>query len=223
MEHSTCTLDLSSDEESRDRLRDERGKENVPPMDDISQTRVSLTASASNLGSISRREELEAKEMKMRVKQQQRKKREAEEGAIDVDRAPLGEMRKEDFYADGCDEKSVFVILPDPEPEVVAEAETVVEGEAEVQEKSEPTEHEQPLPESGNRAYTPGKGKGNGKGKGKGKGKDVGDEIDIEGLMQKRVVEPIEKPEVDFVVWDRAAGYGGEAALFGVYADFVRT
>lgn len=31
MEHSTLTLDLSSDEESEKRLHDERGKENMPP------------------------------------------------------------------------------------------------------------------------------------------------------------------------------------------------
>ncbi|KAJ8071183.1 hypothetical protein OCU04_001522 [Sclerotinia nivalis] len=182
MEHSTCTLDISSDEESLTRMRDERGKENVPPLDDISQTRTSMTAFASSSStsmSMSRRDDMEIREMKMKVKMQQRKRREMEEGVIDVDRSPLGEMRKEDFYGEGCDEKSVFVILPDPEPEVLVEdeAEEIIEGPSEQEEQtSEPM------------TFTSGKGKGK--------------EIDIDFLMQKKVVEPIEKPEADFVVWE---------------------
>lgn len=50
MEHSTCTLDLSSDEESRVRERDERGKENVPPQDDVSQTRTAVTSRMDVVG-----------------------------------------------------------------------------------------------------------------------------------------------------------------------------
>lgn len=194
MEHSTCTLDISSDEESLTRMRDERGKENVPPLDDISQTRTSLTAFASGSSSsmsMSRKDEIDIREMKMRIKMQQKKRREMEEGAIDVDRSPLGEMRKEDFYAEGCDEKSVFVILPDPEPEYEAEAEASVAEEpvsSEREEQIPEPETFNPLPEPVLAAYTPGKGKGK--------------EIDIDFLMQKRVVEPIEKPEADFVVWE---------------------
>ena len=197
MEHSTGILDISSDEETLTRLRDERGKENVPPLDDISQTRTSLTAFASSSStSMSRKDEMEIREMKMRIKMQQKKRREMEEGAIDVDRAPLGEMRKEDFYAEGCDEKSVFIILPDPEPEAsVEEEEAEKEAEAPLEEEEEQVPEPQstiPLPEPVSKAYTPGKGKGKGKGK----------EIDIEFLMQKKVVEPMEKPEADFVVWE---------------------
>lgn len=194
MEHSTCTLDISSDEESLTRMRNERGKENVPPLDDISQTRTSLTAFASGSSasvSMSRRDEMDIREMKMRIKMQQKKRREMEEGAIDVDRSPLGEMRKEDFYAEGCDEKSVFVILPDPEPEYTTEVEASVAEEAGSSEQEEQISEPQtfsPLPEPVLTAYTPGKGKGN--------------EIDIDFLMQKRVVEPIEKSEADFVVWE---------------------
>ncbi|KAK6609331.1 hypothetical protein H4I96_03262 [Botrytis cinerea] len=197
MEHSTGILDISSDEETLTRLRDERGKENVPPLDDISQTRTSLTAFASSSStSVSRKDEMEIREMKMRIKMQQKKRREMEEGAIDVDRAPLGEMRKEDFYAEGCDEKSVFIILPDPEPEAsVEEEEAEKEAEAPLEEEEEQVPEPQstiPLPEPVSKAYTPGKGKGKGKGK----------EIDIKFLMQKKVVEPMEKPEADFVVWE---------------------
>ncbi|CAD6443449.1 74bd1066-ed0e-47e5-a103-870eb762b47a [Sclerotinia trifoliorum] len=181
MEHSTCTLDISSDEESLTRMRDERGKENVPPLDDISQTRTSMNtfaSSSSTSSSMSRRDEMEIREMKLKVKMQ-RKRREMEEGVIDVDRSPLGEMRKEDFYGEGCDEKSVFVILPDPEPQVLVEdeAEEVIEGPSEQEEQiSEPT------------TITSDKGKGKG--------------IDIDFLVQKKIVEPIEQPEADFVVWE---------------------
>ncbi|TGO69991.1 hypothetical protein BOTNAR_0005g00730 [Botryotinia narcissicola] len=198
MEHSTGILDISSDEETLTRLRDERGKENVPPLDDISQTRTSLTAFASSSSmSTSRKDDMEIREMKMRIKMQQKKRREMEEGAIDVDRAPLGEMRKEDFYAEGCDEKSVFIILPDPEPEVSVEEEeeeAEKETEAPLEQKEQIPEPQTttPLPEPVSTAYAPGKGKGKGKGK----------EIDIEFLMQKKVVEPMEKPEADFVVWE---------------------
>lgn len=195
MEHSTCTLDISSDEESLTRLRDERGKENVPPLDDISQTRTSLTAFASTSStSLSHRNEMDIREMKMRVKMQQKKRREIEEGAIDVDRSPLGEMRREDFYAEGCDEKSVFVILPDPEPEheVNASAEGKVKAVPSAQEEasecqtSPPVSEPEPVPS------------------GKGKGK----EIDIDFLMQKKVSEPIEKPEADFIVWESGSAKG---------------
>ncbi|KAF7959934.1 hypothetical protein EAE96_001537 [Botrytis aclada] len=194
MEHSTGILDISSDEETLTRLRDERGKENVPPLDDISQTRTLLTAFASSSSmSMSRKDDVEIREMKMRIKMQQKKRREIEEGAIDVDRAPLGEMRKEDFYAEGCDEKSVFIILPDPEPEVsVEEEETEKETEVPLEQEEQIPEPQITitLPEPVSMAYTPGKGKGKGK------------EIDIEFLMQKKVVEPMEKPEADFVVWE---------------------
>ncbi|KAB8303643.1 hypothetical protein EYC80_005037 [Monilinia laxa] len=183
MEHSTCTLDISSDEESLTRLRDERGKENVPPLDDISQTRTSISTFASTSStSMSHRNEVDIKEMKMRVKMQQKKRREIEEGAIDVDRLPLGEMRKEDFYAEGCDEKSVFVILPDPEPEHEVKMEAVPFAQEQT------LESQKSLPVSGTEPVSIGKGKGK--------------EIDIDFLMQKKVSEPIEKPEADFIVWE---------------------
>ncbi|ESZ96244.1 hypothetical protein SBOR_3402 [Sclerotinia borealis F-4128] len=198
MEHSTCTLDISSDEESLSRMRDDRGKENVPPLDDISQTRTSLTAFASSSNSasvsMSNRDEMKIREMKMRIKMQQRKRREMEDGVIDVDRSPLGEMKKEDFYAEGCDEKSVFVILPDPEPEYEAEPLAEVEADpSELEQEEEQTSEPQislplPEPEPVSMASTPGKGKGK--------------EIDIGLLMQKEDIELIEKPEADFVVWE---------------------
>ncbi|PQE07043.1 thymidylate kinase protein [Rutstroemia sp. NJR-2017a BBW] len=156
MEHSTCTLDISSDEESALRVREfeKCEKENIPPVDDISQTRLMTTASTSEESMV-------------------------DVNAIDVDRAPLGEMKKEDFYAEGCDERSVFIVFPDPE-----EAET----------DTEDASSSMPVPEPEKLV----------------KGKERERETEIDLLMQKRVVEEIEKPEDDFVVWESGSAKGDE-------------
>ncbi|PQE24667.1 thymidylate kinase protein [Rutstroemia sp. NJR-2017a WRK4] len=173
MEHSTCTLDISSDEESALRVREfeKCEKENIPPVDDISQTRLMTTASTSE-GSM-------GMSMKMKTKMQRKRREAVDVNAIDVDRAPLGEMKKEDFYAEGCDERSVFIVFPDPE-----EAET----------DTEDASSSMPVPEREKLV----------------KGKERERETEIDLLMQKRVVEEIEKPEDDFVVWESGSAKGDE-------------
>ena len=99
MEHSTCTLDISSDEESVARMRDERGKENIPPLDDVSQTRGGVVSGSA--------EAYSAANLKMKSF---RHRRDLEEGVIEIDRSPLGEMPAEDFYAEGCDGESVVIV-----------------------------------------------------------------------------------------------------------------
>ncbi|KAG5665413.1 hypothetical protein KAF25_009538 [Fusarium avenaceum] len=93
LQHSTCVLDISSDEESeRKRNRDRaegRDKENVPPPDDISQTRRAPRA---------------------------------DDMIIEKERVALGEMNTADFFAEGCDETSV-IIVPEDEPETQTQAE----------------------------------------------------------------------------------------------------
>lgn len=177
MEHSTCTLDISSDEESAARMKDERGKENVPPVDDISQTRTTITgevdAAESSMANLKARSRT------------YRRQREIDDGACDIDRAPLGEMPAEDFYAEGCDGSSVFIIPTESDPaESEEDAEAVpmtFDFIAEV----------------------------------KGKGK----EIDVEALMQKddfvsarkaALLEPIEKAEEGFEVWESGSAKGDE-------------
>jgi hypothetical protein len=98
LQHSTCVLDISSDEESQRKLNRDRAegrdKENVPPPDDISQTRRAPRA---------------------------------DEMIVEKERVALGEMNTADFYAEGCDETSViFVPEDEPVPEVNATA-TVAE------------------------------------------------------------------------------------------------
>lgn len=108
MEHGACCLDISSDEESAARAREERGKENVAPIDDVSQ--VSLARSGAGVVS----EETEGAELAVEAEvarplrkgletKQRRSRKVLEEGAIEVDRKPLGEMAAEEFWAEGCD------------------------------------------------------------------------------------------------------------------------
>lgn len=98
LQHSTCRLDISSDEEcqrkaSRDKAEG-RGKENVPPADDVSQTSVRRATTMS-------------------------------EGGMEYEkpRTALGDLNVEDFYAEGCDPTSVFIVPEDEDDG------TVVDGE----------------------------------------------------------------------------------------------
>ncbi|CVL00572.1 uncharacterized protein FMAN_09969 [Fusarium mangiferae] len=92
LQHSTCVLDISSDEESQRKLNRDRAegrdKENVPPPDDVSQTRRAPKA---------------------------------DDMIVEKERVALGEMNTADFYAEGCDETSV-IFVPEDEPEVNATA-----------------------------------------------------------------------------------------------------
>lgn len=177
MEHSTCTLDISSDEESRARERDFRGKENVPPPDDISQTRTSLS-STSNIDAT----ELSMHDIKARIRAS-RKKREVEEGACDVDRAPLGDLAAEDFYAEGCDGESVFLVP------------------AEASEEEEQVEPEQSPMTFDFIADV----------KGKGKELDIDTLMSKDGLAPPaKLLEPIEKAEEGFELWESGSAKDGE-------------
>ncbi|KAK7955113.1 hypothetical protein PG996_015920 [Apiospora saccharicola] len=92
LQHSTCTLDISSDEESERRQQRERaeGKENVPPVDDVSQTTRPRSA---------------------------RLAADADDMFVDKERSPLGEMDVKGYFPDGCDETSVVIIPGDDEEE----------------------------------------------------------------------------------------------------------
>ena len=98
LQHSTCILDISSDEESAARARDDRGKENVPPADDVSQTsRRARRATATD------------------------------EMVVEKERLALKEMNVGEFYAAGCDASSVFVVPADEEDVKEGEKAEVVE------------------------------------------------------------------------------------------------
>lgn len=90
LQHGTCVLDISSDEESEQKATRERAegrdKENVPPADDISQTSYRRPA---RLG--------------------------ADDMVVEKERVALGEMNTSDFYPEGCDETSVVLVPADEE------------------------------------------------------------------------------------------------------------
>jgi hypothetical protein len=92
LQHSTCVLDISSDEESESRRLRERaeGKENVPPVDDISQI------------SRPRVERLAAS---------------ADDMVFEKERNPLGEMNPKEYYPEGFDENSIIVVPGDEDEE----------------------------------------------------------------------------------------------------------
>lgn len=92
LQHSTCTLDISSDEESERRQQRERaeGKENVPPVDDVSQT---TRPRAARLAA------------------------DADDMFVEKERSPLGEMDVKSYFTEGCDETSVVIIPGDEEEE----------------------------------------------------------------------------------------------------------
>jgi hypothetical protein len=99
LQHSTCTLDISSDEESEQRARREqaegRDKENIPPADDVSQT---TSARASRAAGV------------------------FDDMVVEKQRGPLSDLNVEEYYAEGCDGTSVIIVPGDEE-----EAETVID------------------------------------------------------------------------------------------------
>lgn len=103
MEHSTLTLDLSSDEESEKKLNDERGKENTPPdgYDAVTASRaVGDTVAAAPA----------------RVKKADiiRKKVVAEE-MDDGERSPLASLETGPFIPEGLGKEAHVIVDPTPE------------------------------------------------------------------------------------------------------------
>lgn len=99
LQHSTCMLDISSDEECAQKLRREkaegRGKENVPPADDVSQVSARrTTTTVSEFGM-----------------------------EYEKPRVALGDLNAEDFYAEGVDPSEQFLVPADEDDG------TVVDGE----------------------------------------------------------------------------------------------
>ena len=82
LQHSTQPLDLSSDDESRVKGRDDRGKENIPPTDGLNApVRASITTTVSR-----------------------------NEVMTDDIRSPLGVLDAADYYAAGCDINSYYIV-----------------------------------------------------------------------------------------------------------------
>lgn len=191
MEHGACTLDLSSDEETTRRERDETGKENVPPADDVSQTRpAEASTSVESVGG----SEISATQL---AKAAKGKRRVLLEGEIEIDREPLGDLAAEEFYAEGCERGSVFVIVEEESAATTTAADTQLptpEDMPEIVVEDDVVEQEQePLPE-----------------------------LDIDVLMQKnststpapgaKLLQPLEREEegARFEVWESGSEKGDE-------------
>ncbi|OIW30127.1 hypothetical protein CONLIGDRAFT_575650 [Coniochaeta ligniaria NRRL 30616] len=96
LQHSTCTLDISSDEESELKARRERdegrNKENMPPVDDVSQTSARGRVAAASAAAVN-----------------------PDDMVFEKTRGPLGELNAADYYAQGCDDSSVVIVPGDDE------------------------------------------------------------------------------------------------------------
>ena len=84
LDHSTCTLDISDDESRAAAKGDQDNKENVPPVDGPTVSRISAQIPSS------RRDMM-----------------------TDTARSPLGDLEAAEFYAEGCDASSAFIVGPD--------------------------------------------------------------------------------------------------------------
>ncbi|KAI0966654.1 hypothetical protein F4678DRAFT_269495 [Xylaria arbuscula] len=104
LQHSTCVLDISSDEESETRRQRERaeGKENIPPVDDVSQTSRPRAARLATSD---------------------------DEMVFEKERNPLGEMDPRQYYAQGCHENSIIIIPSEEDEETAAQNESIPDSE----------------------------------------------------------------------------------------------
>ena len=85
MEHSTCTLDIS-DDKCRQAAKDDRGKENIPPLDFPGSLSRSVAATARPV---------------------------ARHDMTDEPRSPLDNLNARDYWAEGCDELVVRLLASD--------------------------------------------------------------------------------------------------------------
>ncbi|GAB7360627.1 hypothetical protein MBLNU230_g0507t1 [Neophaeotheca triangularis] len=135
MEHSTLTLDLSSDEEGRKRERSDKGKENVAPegYDAVAASRASvattttegvLAAPAMSAPVITKKTNLIRRKI-------------AVETMDDGERAALNDLETEHFYSEGLNKDSHIVVQPEVEqaPVKKPEAFSLLGGSAKAKSK----------------------------------------------------------------------------------------
>ncbi|KAK3679899.1 hypothetical protein LTR78_000276 [Recurvomyces mirabilis] len=102
MEHSTLTLDLSSDEESSKKTRDDRGKENTPP--------VGYDAPAA-----SRAVEASVGAPRQIKKTGIIRRKIVGDDMDDGERSPLSELETDPFFPEGLDKESHVIVDGTPE------------------------------------------------------------------------------------------------------------
>ncbi|KAF2202611.1 hypothetical protein GQ43DRAFT_462229 [Delitschia confertaspora ATCC 74209] len=109
MEHSACVLDISSDDDSETRQKNEeseRGKENIPPPGHFAPTRTSPQAPVS--------ENVESADVTKQDSTTEHTKfprlRNIAQDAMDEDRRPLSDLPAEEFYGPGLDATSYVTV-----------------------------------------------------------------------------------------------------------------
>lgn len=100
MEHSTLTLDLSSDDEGNKQSEQDRGKENTPPIG------YEAPLASSNAASATRSSTKAPKTNKTQVRRKIVKADEMDDGQ----RSPLSDLEAEDFYAAGLSKDSYVIV-----------------------------------------------------------------------------------------------------------------
>ncbi|KAI9722964.1 MAG: hypothetical protein M1812_001413 [Candelaria pacifica] len=99
MQHSTCTLDISDDEGSR-AAKNDRGKENIPPLDHLPS--VSATAANDSNNNIA---------VSSTTATQTKSRRPIAKMMMEEDRSPLGDLAAADFYGEGLTAES-YILVP---------------------------------------------------------------------------------------------------------------
>lgn len=142
MEHSACTLDISSDDDCETKRMNEemeRGKENIPPPDFfIAPATASANVDAPEADSSAPMPEAVPQSVKL-----PKLRRPLAQDAMDQDRSPLSDLPAADYYGPGLDASSYvtvdaapekpsslskefdFTALAEPESEPAAEEKTV--------------------------------------------------------------------------------------------------
>ncbi|KAL2134701.1 hypothetical protein VTI74DRAFT_11021 [Chaetomium olivicolor] len=190
LQHGTCTLDISSDEESESRASRERAegrdKENIPPPEDVSQTssarssaRAAAAAAADDFDDV----------------------------LLEKGRGALGELNAADFYGEGCDSTSVFIVPgdeEDPEAVVDEEQEEITPFAEEQQHQSAYDEEQQQPVEEGCAPQA-----------------DMADfdAADVDHIMggndretKSAMLGPIEGPAASFELWESGSAKDEEAS-----------
>lgn len=104
MEHSTLTLDLSSDEEGSKKAEDDRGKENTPPegYDAPTASRPAAEPTAAAPKHVKKADIIRRKIL-------------SPDDMDDGERSPLSDLETDPFIPEGLDRESHIIINPTPE------------------------------------------------------------------------------------------------------------
>ena len=136
MEHSASVLDISSEDDTETKNRNEdRGKENVPPPDFLaSQPRNQVSALDDGYET-----EILADEPVKRPRL-----RKLVQDAMDEDRKPLGDLAPAEFYGEGCDASSYVTVDAGIEKPSSLSREVAVDSAPEEEEKKSNCENQVP-------------------------------------------------------------------------------